>query len=285
MSLPNLFLLAAPRSGSTQLARWLDTHPEISLSGVKEPNHFSSHDFPPDYVARTHLDDVPPTGPPPRRTQFAVFRDRDAYERLFAPLGCTWRLDASTSYLACPEAPGRIARAAPGARVILLTRDPVARAISHYRLARRTGRTRATLGEELALEEAGAMPPGARYLLRPSRIEAAQARVHAAFAPEAILSLRFEDMVADPAQAVARIADFLGIAPTFDLEVSARNAGAEPRFALLNSLALTSGLKTALRRRLPNRVKPLAKRLWLRDRPAPIPEADLMRLRRALARS
>ena len=40
MSTPNLFLIAAPRAGSTQLAYWMDSHPDISLSRVKEPNYF-----------------------------------------------------------------------------------------------------------------------------------------------------------------------------------------------------------------------------------------------------
>ena len=61
MSTPNLFLIAAPRAGSTQLAYWMDSHPDISLSRVKEPNYFSAHEFKPDYVRSSHLNDVNPT--------------------------------------------------------------------------------------------------------------------------------------------------------------------------------------------------------------------------------
>ena len=35
MTTPNLFLVAAPRTGSTQLAHWLASHPDVSLSLVK----------------------------------------------------------------------------------------------------------------------------------------------------------------------------------------------------------------------------------------------------------
>lgn len=282
MSLPNLFLFAAPRAGSTQLARWLDSHPDIALSHVKEPNHFSAQDFPPDYVSRTHLDDVPPTGPPPRPAQFSVFRDRAAYERLFAPLATRWRLDASTSYLACPEAPAAIAQACPDARIILLTRDPVDRALSHYRLARRTGRTRATLAHEVTAELSGVQPPGARYLIRPSRQSQGADRVRRAFSDSSILAVTFETMIADPFATLARIATFLDLPTNFDLTVSARNAGTEPRFSRLNALALNSGAKTMMRRVLPASVKPLLKRLWFEDRQAPIPQADIDLLRRTL---
>ena len=35
--LPNLYIVGAPRSGTTSLARWLGYHPEISISRPKEP--------------------------------------------------------------------------------------------------------------------------------------------------------------------------------------------------------------------------------------------------------
>lgn len=156
MTGPSLFLMAAPRAGSTQLARWLSSHPDIALTPVKEPTHFAAHDFPEAYVRATHLNDVDPARYRPGRTaQFAVFRDRADYLRLFDGLTERWRCDASTSYLACPEAPAAIRAACPAARVITLTRAPLDRALSHYGLAWRTGRTRLPLGAELDAELAG----------------------------------------------------------------------------------------------------------------------------------
>ena len=150
---PNLFLLSAPRAGSTQLARWLGSHSDITLSAVKEPNFFSAHEFPPEIVGATHLNDIDPgefaRGPQNRPRQFAVFRRAEDYAALFDRMTTRWRIDASTSYLACPEAPAAIRAFAPRARLIFLTRDPVERALSHYRLARRTGRTMDSLGQVL----------------------------------------------------------------------------------------------------------------------------------------
>lgn len=263
MTGPTLFLLGAPRSGSTQLARWIDSHPDCSLSAIKEPNFFAAHDFDPDYVAASHLDDIRTDAIPTHRRQFAVLRDRATYDRLFAGLTTRWRLDASTSYLACPQAPGAIRAAFPDARVIVLTRDPVDRAVSHYGLALRTGRTRARLGDELADELSGRYCPGAQYLLRPSRQAAGLARVRAAFPGRSILELRFSDMVRDPAGTMSVVGAFLDIDPAlFDLSVQARNETALPRFARLNAWALSSGVKTRLRRALPDWAKPTLKRVW-----------------------
>ncbi len=280
MSWPNLFLIAAPRAGSTQLARWLDSHPEIALSPVKEPNHFSAHEFPPDYVARHHLDDVDPSrylrGRRRRAVQFAIFREAQQYRALFAELQTRWRCDASTTYLACPEAPAAIRRACgPGARAITLTRDPVARAISHYRLAVRTGRWRGTLTEALAREMSPASPLPERFLLRPSRQAEGVARVRQAFGPLCHLALTFEEMTSDPRATLARVAAFLDVDPRgFDLSREARNASVAPRFPRLNAWAQRSGLKTALRRNIPVPLKTWLKRLYFRDAPPPLPGAE-----------
>ncbi|MGR3573089.1 sulfotransferase family protein [Brevirhabdus sp.] len=284
---PNLFLLAAPRSGSTQLARWLTSHPDIAISPVKEPNYYASHEFPPAFVARHHLNDIDPHRYDPRHdrpAQFAVFRQADSYHALFAGLHTPWRMEASTSYLACPAAPARIARAHPGARLLSLTRDPVERALSHYRLALRTGRSRHSLLHELTAERTGHTPLPGRFLLRPSRQAEGLKRIAAQIPPARHLPLRFEDMVADPAATLTRIAAFLDIDPHgFDLRAEGRNAGARPRLPRLNRLLLTTGLKTWARRNLPATWKPALKRLFLDETTAtPIPLHARAALRAAL---
>ena len=108
MNGPNLFLVAAPRSASTQLARWLGSHPDIGFAPVKEPNFFARADFDPDDVARRHLNDVDPERPVTRQAQFAVFRSEARYRALFAGLSTPWRAEASTTYLASETAPGEI---------------------------------------------------------------------------------------------------------------------------------------------------------------------------------
>lgn len=286
---PNLFLVAAPRSGSTQLARWLDSHPDIALSPVKEPNHFSADGFDPARVAACHLNDVDPEtyarGRLRRRAQFAVFRERADYDALFAGMTAPWRMEASTSYLACPQAPARIAAQAPAARLILLTRAPLDRALSHYRLARRTGRTRMSLGQALAAEQAGQVPLAERFLLHPSVEQGPGiARFAAQFPAEQCLPLAFETMIDAPRLTLARIARWLDIDPGgFDLRIEARNAGIAPRLPALNTALEATGIKPRLRRALPPRWKAALKPLWFdAGRDIPIPQADRAALADAL---
>ncbi|WP_224826117.1 sulfotransferase [Cognatishimia sp. MH4019] len=284
---PNLFLIAAPRAGSTQLSQWLASHADIGLPKIKEPNHFSAHEFDPDYVARSHLNDVDPARfiarGQPIAMQFAVFREPAHYAALFAPLTQRYRLDASTSYLACPQAPALIRTACPDAKLIILTRDPLQRALSHYHLARRTGRTRASLASELRAEQEETLPLAGRYLLRPSRQAEAVARYQQTFHENRICLLRFEDMIAAPQKALTHIARWLDIDPTgFDLTQTARNASAAPRLPALNAALHRCGLKTALRAALPRSVKHHLKPLWFGASLPKVPASEVAALREAL---
>jgi len=42
MRLPNFFLVGAPKAGTTSLYHYLDQHPEIYMSPIKEPCFFST---------------------------------------------------------------------------------------------------------------------------------------------------------------------------------------------------------------------------------------------------
>ena len=289
--LPNLLLIAAPRAGSTQLARWLSSHGDIQLSAVKEPNFFSAHEYDPARVASAHLNDVDPTrfaqGSQRRPAQFAVFRRPADYAALFQPMTAPWRMEASTSYLACPEAPALIRDTLPGARLIFLTRNPLTRALSHYRLARRTGQTADSLGTVLQAELSGQTPLSERFLLRPSQQDDALARYRAHFQAEQCLFLTFETLISAPEDTLARVARWLGVDPGgFDLSQRAQNAGVAPRFQRLNRALQTSGLKTALRRRLPAPVKACLKPLWFDpSRQIDISTADKLALAEAMRAS
>ena len=105
--LPNLFVIGAPKCGTSSLHFYLDRHPDISMSRVKEPYVFDTDDW---------------------RSRLA------RYEDLFDP-GAVWRGESSTSYSRYPiwgDVPARIHEAVPDAKLIYLVGDPVERLISDY---------------------------------------------------------------------------------------------------------------------------------------------------------
>lgn len=238
------------------------------MSDVKEPHFFAEHEFAEEVVKRLHLNDVDPQtyvkSLVRRPAHFAVFRDPAAYLALFSQASL-WRFEASTGYLACPEAPGAIRAAFPSAKVITLCRDPVERALSHYRLYRSIGRTRRSLKAELQAELSGKQHLAENYLLRPSRQAAGVERVEAAFGSQRHLPLTFEDVL-HPAATLARVADFLGLAAEgFDLRVQARNPARKSRLPGLNAWLFHTGLRRQLRRALPGFAKKLLAPLFFAE--------------------
>ena len=39
--IPNLFVIGAPKCGTTSILKYLDQHPEIFVSDIKEPHYFN----------------------------------------------------------------------------------------------------------------------------------------------------------------------------------------------------------------------------------------------------
>ncbi len=112
----DVFLVGAPKAGTTWLSNVLDQHPGISLSEPKEPNFVATH-------KGTFVRDE---GEP----------DWPKYSEFFSGDGV--KMDGSVHTFACPIAPGRIKSNFPEARFVLCLREPVARTVSHWNMVRST---------------------------------------------------------------------------------------------------------------------------------------------------
>ena len=110
MTMPDFFILGAPKCGTTALAHWLGEHPQVYMSAVKEPHYFST-----DLANRS-------------------ITSRERYERLFREAKPEHLAvgEASTWYLFSREAVPNIQREYPNVRYIVMTRDPVEMAESLY---------------------------------------------------------------------------------------------------------------------------------------------------------
>src|SRR5947207_14583321 len=109
---PNFFIVGAARSGTTSLWHSLRQHPDVFMPLKQKEPHFFCDASPP----------------------WAV-KDLDAYLALFTDAEERKAMgEATTGYLGSPEAAARIAARYPGARIIIMLRDPADRAHSLYRL-------------------------------------------------------------------------------------------------------------------------------------------------------
>lgn len=256
MSKANLFLLAAPRSGSTLLSESLSQHPEINLAKIKEPNFFSNHEFTPEYVKRTHLNDIDPEFFDANKNydmshiQFAIFRDVNLYESLFPSNECKYNLDASTTYLNCAESPKLIKEYNPDSKAIILIREPKDRIISHYRLAIRTGRVSSDL-KNCLIDEERSDNIDESFLLKNSYYSEVYKNYLINFEDKDIKVVFFEDLIEDYSKVVNDVFEFLGL-EKLNVKINSdfRNEGLSPRFRRVNYMLTRFGIKSLIKKKL-----------------------------------
>ena len=134
--LPDYLIVGAQRAGTTTLQKHLFMHPDVIQPGwVKGAHYFDTNYHESASWYRAHF----PT---------STTRNR-AEQRSGGPVVTG---EASPYYLFHPEVPGRIAALIPQARIVMLLRDPVARAYSHYLHEQRRGFETLPLEEALATE-------------------------------------------------------------------------------------------------------------------------------------
>lgn len=137
-SKPNLFIVGAAKAGTTSIYHYLKAHPEIYMSPIKEPNFFGKdirwENFEPRYQRNTFLDnDTYFSKEKLEERHIAFLEDMDAYSKLFENgIDSKYRGEASTSYLYSTTAAQEIYTFNPQAKIIIILREPVDRALSHY---------------------------------------------------------------------------------------------------------------------------------------------------------
>ncbi len=203
--LPDFLIIGEAKAGTTSLYRYLAEHPGVAPAFTKEVHYFDLH----------------------YRRGLAWYRAHFplAAERLYAErvLGRPFVTGESSPYLFHPCAAERIERTVPRARFLVLLRNPIDRAFSHY--TRQTLRAEALSFEEAVEQEADRLAgeaerlrveTGARsvshrkrsYLARgiyADRLQAWMAR----FPREQFCILNSERFFADPRDSMAQVCDFL----------------------------------------------------------------------------
>jgi hypothetical protein len=156
--LPNFFIVGAPKAGTTSLYHYLDQHPQIYMSAIKEPHYFAPEVHPancePEF-ARAILKGRPElqrflAGPMVAKRHDGIIERWEDYPRLFANAGEARAMgEGSVCYLWSPSAASRIAEKIPQARIIILLRDPAERAYSQYLQGAGAGLIRWSLREHI----------------------------------------------------------------------------------------------------------------------------------------
>ena len=201
-------IVGAPRCGTTSLAAFLQEHPDVCFSRVKEPHFFSQRDL--RGCSTEELREVVETEYLPR----------------FFPhssTGASLLAEGSISYLYAPEQMEPILRAWPDARFIIAVRDPLDMLPSVHRRLLYTGdETVADFERAWALTGARAAGQNIpRSCIDPRWLQYEEVarlgyyveRFMQVVGRERCFVAVFDDLASDPAALYRQMLDFLDLAP------------------------------------------------------------------------
>ena len=246
---PNFYIVGAGKCGTGSLYEHLKKHPQVFLPEIKEQNFFS-------------------TPPPPGENlgQIRYCGDLEEFQSLyrgaerFGAIG-----EVSPSHLYDKNACYRIFEVCPQAKIIIMLRDPVARAFSHF-LFNQMNLIEHERSFRKALELEAALPKvtwhSGRGYASFGRYYEQVRRYIDTFGRDQVLVLLFDEFMKNPQEIMTRIAHHIGIDPgLFDArELSqVHNAYRMPRSKLAYRIAGKLGLRTKL--------LPPAVRWWLNHNP------------------
>jgi len=183
-ALPTFLIIGAAKCGTTSLHRYLDLHPEIGMSRVKEPHFFAGRD--------------------------AWTRGVDWYRTLFDP-AFLHRGESSVGYTTHPQTTGvpeRIASVIPDVKLIYLIRDPVIRLMSEWVHGVADGI------QAKSLDEAVSEMAGTRFGDRGRYFHQIQ-QYHLCFPPARLMVVTSERMRRDRRATLSAIFRFLGVSPDY----------------------------------------------------------------------
>ena len=184
------------KGGTTALDLYLRRHPRVEMAIGKEV-HFFDND-----------------------SHFATARvDYRAYHASFAPgAPIGMRGEATPMYMYWKPAMARMAQYNPALKVIVLLRDPIARAHSHWNMERQRevealGFMDAVRDELQRARRAGPDRLGHRTYVHRGFYAQQLQRIWRHFSVGQTLVLRSEELLLAPAPALAKVAGFLGLEP------------------------------------------------------------------------
>lgn len=259
---PDFLVVGAAKAGTTSLYAYLAAHPGVYMSPVKEPHFYSRVE------------------PDPRVVSiYTIVRDDAAYARLFEPAGERVAGEASTSYLCDPTAPARIAADVPGARIVIMLREPVERAHSHYLNGVREGLEGRSFEDAVRAGLAGEPPRWGAALYVDLGRYCAPVRRYVDLFGDRVLVLFFEEFFADVRAQFARVCSFLGVDEgAAALEPGVHNPYAAPRSRLSTALLGSPAARALGRRLVPPRGRAAFRSVLLRAQDKPPIDERVRRL-------
>ncbi len=221
---PDFLIAGAAKAGTTSLYHYLNQHPEIYMSPVKEPDYFGGHCW------KLPLHNI--FGPNP---SLQIYQDWNEYSDLYlkADGRMTGEASPSTLYfhdIAIPEIKKRLG----DPKIIIFLRDPAERSYSHYSFLKRDGKENLSFEQSLEEEEKRKIQNfHYGYFYKSLGYYSEQVSAFTNTFSHVYVGL-FEDLINKPEDTLRDVFSFLEVDDSFKPEIMAFNVSGNPRSGKLN---------------------------------------------------
>lgn len=263
---PTFLIVGAVKAGTTSIHEYLQMHPEVYMSPVKETNHFSDADmlfehFNVDYKQDINVNlDKYLAGPMDTKIHIAHVRTAQQYDALFKHVAQQKAIgEVSNSYLYCPSTAHVIKQALPDVQIVMILRNPIERLYSQFLMNVKLGKiAERDLLKEIQADQAKAIKGwGVSHLYLEVGLYYEQVKRYTDLFPaDKIKILFYDDYKQHPKAVMQDLFAFLGVDPQFEPDMSQRyNEAGMPRFGKLNYWLTQIGLYGLVKRIFPADIK------------------------------
>lgn len=237
MNKANFFIVGAPKCATTSVYRYLNSHPFVFMSKPKEVNYFSAPD-----IMQQNL-----------YYKESVINTRHDYDEIFINVGNELVVgDASVSYFYYPDVPARISEYNSDAKILIILRNPVERAFSHYLMDQRLGYVKASL-EEVFYNQVRYPLHYQQYFHLSQYLQPIE-RYISQFGKDNVKIMIDTDIKTDAKSEFDELSDFLGI-DRIEYDVSRQhNVYKQPINTLISLLYSSGSIRRILQKILPRTI-------------------------------
>ena len=236
-----IFIVGAPKAGTTSLHYYLNEHPEILMSALKEPDFFSHKEILEQdlYYENSKINTI------------------EKYHNLFKE-GKELKIfgDSSVSYLFYPEVSKRIKEYNSDSKIIIMLRNPIDRAFSHYLMDYRLGLINQSFENVLVEGKTGTKQELFYQQFVTLGLYYEQVRRYLeTFGKENVHIIFYDDFKNDLQNQVQKVYDFLEVESTFIAQLSTKhNTFSIPKSSWTRKVYAFVKLRKILRKILPNQI-------------------------------
>ena len=258
----DFFIVGAPKAGTTSLYHYLNEHPKISMSSVKEPNYFSHEEL---------------------ETQKLYYKSNkinslDSYHNLFPTRDANLIYgEASVSYLFYKNVAEKIKTYNKNAKIIIILRNPIERAFSHYLMDARLG----LISESFESVVDGFETTSKNKLYYQQYIELGKyydqiSNYKRLFNDKNILIIDYEDFKNKTSLCVSNVFDFLQIDTSFmpNLDLT-HNTFRKPKFTFIKILYSNHSIRCIINKLISSKFKNYINQMVFDKEDKPILSQDL----------